>query len=403
MDRHLHIAIVTETYFPQVNGVSRTLERLVDHLLEQGHKVHLLIPDYRGERPAQRQGLAVTTFKAWRLPNYGEILLPLARPATLRRRLREIAPDIVHIATEGPLGWAALRAANRLNIPVVSSYHTNFAQYMESYRLKIVEGLVWKYLRWFHNRTRRTFCPTASIRELLHARGFDRVAVWGRGVDSARFSPHKASRQVREQLGIDADEVVFLYCGRLAAEKNLGMLVEAFKKLEHLKARLLMIGDGPMLNRLRNDCDHRVIFVGYRHGEELARFYAAADVMAFPSLSDTFGNVMLEAMASGLPVIGFDVPGPKDIVQHGHTGELAPAVSAQALYETMKRFFKDAEYRRMLGQNARRYAEEQNWTHINTVVGDGYRECLAATPPASSAKAQQGAATVIPATPTNRR
>ncbi len=386
----MKIAIVTETYFPQVNGVSRTLDRLVEHLLGQGNQVHLLIPDYGEKSPITRDGVGVTSFRGWRLPNYPEILLPFVRPATIKRHLQQFSPDMIHVATEGPLGWAALQAAGKLKIPVVSSYHTNFAQYMQSYRLKAVEGLVWKYLRWFHNRTCITFCPTPSIREVLLEKGVAPVAVWGRGVDATWFSPHKRSEQVREELGFAPEEVVFLYCGRLAAEKNLGMLVEAFNRLEDPRARLLMIGDGPLLNRLKADCDSRVVFAGYRHGEDLARLYAAADVMAFPSVSETFGNVILEAMASGLPVIGFDVPGPKDILQNGATGELVPAVSAQAMHESMTRLLEDAGYRQELGRSARIYAQQQNWSCINKVVSDGYAGCLggeaSTDSPASSRK-----------------
>jgi glycosyltransferase involved in cell wall biosynthesis len=387
MDKHLKIAIVSETFFPQVNGVSRTLDRLVAHLREQGHRIHLLIPDYGEESPVERDGVGVTRFKGWRLPNYPEILLPLVRPATIQKHLWQFAPDLVHIATEGPLGWAALRAAGRLRMPVVSSYHTNFAQYMESYRLRAAAGLAWKYLRRFHNATLKTFCPTPSIREALLEQGFERVAVWGRGVDSRWFDPAKRSGQMREAFGFAEDEVVFLYCGRLAAEKNLGVLVEAFHSLNQPKARLLMIGDGPLMERLKADCDDRTVFAGYRHGEELARLYAAADVMAFPSLSETFGNVILEAMASGLPVVGFEVPGPKDIIQHGWTGELVPAVSAEALAASMRRLCADAGYRRVLGGRARLHAEMQSWARINGVVSDGYAECLAA---GSSAPVQPG-------------
>ncbi|OHB29201.1 MAG: hypothetical protein A2X84_05955 [Desulfuromonadaceae bacterium GWC2_58_13] len=376
MNDHLKIAIVTETYFPQVNGVSRTLDRLVEHLLGQNHRVHLFIPDYGGGVQAARAGVEVTAFAGWRLPNYPEILLPLVRPATLKRHLRAAAPDIVHVATEGPLGWAALQAARGLGIPVVSSYHTNFAQYMESYRLKSAAGVIWTYLRWFHNRTSKTFCPTPSIRDILKERKFERVTVWSRGVDSGWFSPRKRSWQLREQLGFIDDEVVFLYCGRLAAEKNLLMLLEAFYLLDEPKARLLMIGDGPLKDRLQSECDYRVMFAGYRHGEELARYYAAADVMTFPSLSETFGNVILEAMASGLPVIGFDVPGPKDIIQNGKTGEIVTTVSSMALSGSMKSLFGHAGYRRSLGQGARLYAEQQNWSSINRVVSDVYIECL---------------------------
>lgn len=376
MVKSLKVALVSETYFPQINGVSRTLERLVEHLRAEGHRVHLFIPDYGEGCPEQRDGLEVSAFNSWRLPNYPEIHLPVVRPATLCRHLQRAAPDLMHVATEGPLGWAALRAARRLKIPVVSSYHTNFAQYLDSYRLKAAEGLAWRYLRWFHNRTGATFCPTPSIRKMLEDRGFSSVRVWSRGVDSQAFHPDGRCPGMRRSWGFADDEVVFLYCGRLAVEKNLALLMEAFALLESPRARLLIIGDGPLMATLKADGDPRVVFAGYRQGEELARLYACADVMAFPSLSETFGNVILEAMASGLPVIGFDVPGPKDIIQNGLTGELLPDVSSRALRDSMRRLLEDEDYRRKLGKNARNYAERQNWSRINGVVSDGYARCL---------------------------
>ena len=376
MVKSLKVALVSETYFPQINGVSRTLERLVEHLRAEGHRVHLFIPDYGDGCPEQRDGLEVSAFKSWRLPNYPEIHLPVVRPATLCRHLQRVAPDLMHVATEGPLGWAALHAARRLKIPVVSSYHTNFAQYLDSYRLKAAEGVAWRYLRWFHNRTGATFCPTPSIRKMLEDRGFSTVRVWSRGVDSQAFHPDGRCPGMRKSWGFTDDEVVFLYCGRLAVEKNLALLMEAFALLESPRARLLIIGDGPLMAPLKAGGDPRVVFTGYRQGEELARLYACADVMAFPSLSETFGNVILEAMASGLPVIGFDVPGPKDIIQNGLTGELLPDVSSRALRDSMCRLLEDVDYLRKLGKNARIYAERQNWSRINGVISDGYARCL---------------------------
>ncbi len=353
----------------------------------------MLIPRYRENPPTEKPGLGISMFPALALPNYPEILLPFATPGRLRRLLRAQAPDVMHIATEGPLGWAALRAARSLGLPVISSYHTNFSQYLGAYRLGFVEGPAWRYLRWFHNRTARTFCPTASIRDLLRAKGFARVGIWGRGVDGGRFHPAKRDPELRRSLGFAPEDRVFVYCGRLAAEKNLPLLMSAFRHLASPRARLLLIGDGPLREQLAAQADTRVVFTGYRQGEELARLYAAADVMTFPSLTETFGNVMLEAMAAGLPVVGFNVPGPKDVIRPGETGRLLETIDAAALAGAMAELMEDEQERRRLGVNARAYALRQNWFAINDVVRQAYQELCRerpAKPGAQSSLAPQG-------------
>lgn len=367
----MRITLVTETYFPQINGVSRTLDRLVTGLREQGDQVQLLIPRYREPGEARPDDLSVVGYPAFALPFYREILLPLVTPGRIRRQLQSFKPDIVHIATEGPLGWAALRAARQLKLPTVSSFHTLFPAYLRSYGIGLLAPLAWRYLRWLHNATGATFCPTPSIRELLLEQGFENVRIWGRGVDSQRFNPAKRDPQLRRQLGFADNETVFLYAGRLAAEKNLPMLAEAIRHLDRPEARLLLVGDGPLRKQLESRQDPRLVFTGYQRGEELARFYASADVMVFPSLTDTFGNVMLEAMASGLPVLGYRVPGPKDVIKDGVTGELVKEVSARAMAETMRHWLKGAIDLEYFATRARQEAASKSWSAINATV----REC----------------------------
>jgi glycosyltransferase involved in cell wall biosynthesis len=368
----MRISLVTETYFPQINGVSRTLDRLVNSLREQGDEIQLLIPRYRDQGEPLPDDLTVVGFPAVALPFYREILLPVVTPGTIRRQLQSFTPDLVHIATEGPLGWAALRAARKLGLPTVSSFHTLFPAYLGSYGLGCLAPLAWRYLRWLHNATAATFCPTPSISELLEYRGFRNLQIWGRGVDSSRFHPAKRDVELRRQLGFGDDETVFLYAGRLAAEKNLPMLTEAIERIDRPDVRLLLIGDGPLRKQLENRRDPRLVFTGYRRGEELARLYAVADVMVFPSLTDTFGNVMLEAMASGLPVLGFQVPGPRDVIRDGVTGELVGEVSASALAGTMQQWLKGAIDLAYFSIRARREAESKSWSAINATVRNTY-------------------------------
>ncbi|MGE4545323.1 MAG: glycosyltransferase family 4 protein [Pedobacter sp.] len=369
----LRITLVTETYMPQINGVSRTLGRLVEHCLRQGDQVQLMVPEYEEECEAI-SGLIRHSWRGWQLPFYREIQLPMVAPRHLRRELRNFSPDVVHIATEGPLGWSALRACRQLGLPVVSSYHTNFPQYLSAYKLGRLEPVAWRYLRWFHNATRATLCPTSTTRDLLVQRGFEHVKVWGRGVDTRLFDPARRNLAVRRELGIGDHEVVAVYAGRLAAEKNLPLLMDAWQnRPADGPDRLLLIGDGPLRASLQAAAIEGVVFAGYRRGEDLAQSYAAGDLFVFPSLTDTFGNVMLEAMASGLPVIGFDVAGPRDIVRHGETGLIIQERTIGALARAMAHLTIMAQQRQCMGQAARMYAKTQCWDHILEQVREQYQ------------------------------
>ena len=378
MNRPLRITLVTETYFPQVNGVSRTLDRLVRHCSGLHDQMQLLLPRYPQGTTELPPGVETLDWRAVPLPFYREVVLPLATPGMVTKALAGFHPDVVHIATEGPLGWAALRAARRLQLPVVSSYHTNFAEYLGMYHAGWLAPLCWSYLRRFHNATRMTFCPTSSTRRELEVRGFRNVCVWSRGVDSVRFHPDKRDLELRAALGIAPKDIVLAYVGRLAAEKNLDMLAEAWRAFpERNRCRLLFIGDGPLRRRLAERAGDRCIFAGYRHGEELARMYASADLFVFPSLTETFGNVVLEAMASGLPAIAFAVQGPGDIIEDGCTGRLVTTVHADALRQTMSTVVTDEQHRFQMARRARRHAETQSWERIMSGLRNCYLDTLA--------------------------
>lgn len=385
MKCNLRISLVTETYFPQINGVSRTLDRLVRHCVGAGDQVQVLLPRYSQGSSEIPTNVEFHDWRAIPLPFYPEILLPLATPAMVARRLGSFCPDLVHIATEGPLGWAAQRAAHRLNLPVVSSYHTNFADYLAMYRAKLLASLCWGYLRRFHNNTLMTFCPTATTRRELEARGFRNVSVWGRGVDGECFHPAKRDAALRSEFGIGPDDVVLVYVGRLAAEKNIEMLMDAWQRLpEKDRCWLLFVGDGPLRQRIEEQSGHRWLFAGYRQGDELARYYASADLLVFPSLTETFGNVVLEAMASGLPAIGFAVQGPGDIIGHGNTGLLVNNIQADSLMRAMSELILNPSLRREMGASARRYAEAQSWERIMGGLRADYWGVLGMQPSSNS-------------------
>lgn len=360
----MRITIVTETYFPQVNGVSRTLGQLVRVLTEAGDEVQLIHPDY-GEPPSHEQHLLVRSFN---LPFYRELFLPLPPFGKIRRAIDAFRPELVHIATEATLGLNVLRHVRRRKYPVVSSFHTNFDQYTAHYRIGWTKGLIWRYLRWFHNRTLETYVPSRATIAELEGRGFQRLVLWPRGVDGTVFRPDRPGRDaVRAALGIGPDDVVIGHVSRIAAEKNVGYLADALEVVEAARpqVRVLVVGDGPARPGMEARLGKAARFVGYRSGEDLADHYAAADLFAFTSLTETFGNVILEAMASGLPVVAVRAGGPGDTVRPGQTGLLIepdqpPTTFAAALLSLVD----DHERRRRMAHDARAYALSQTWDAI---------------------------------------
>lgn len=298
----MRLVIATDAWRPQVNGVVRSLEHMLAQAPRFGVEVALIAPD---------------GFRSLPLPTYGEIRLSLASPAALVRHLDGADPTHVHVATEGPIGWAARAACLREGRPFTTSYHTRFPEYLAA-RAPVPPALSYAWLRRFHNAGRGTMVSTPSLERELLGRGFRNLLRWSRGVDTALF-------RARPDASLGLKRPVFLYVGRLAVEKNLG----AFLELD-LPGTKVVVGDGPARGRLRQ-LYPEACFLGPLGGESLAQAYAAADVFVFPSLTDTFGIVLLEALASGLPIAAFPVAGPLDVVGDSGTGVLDADLRAAAL------------------------------------------------------------------------
>lgn len=317
----MRIAYVTETYPPELNGVALTVERTVRHLRKRGHVVDLIRPRQPEDSDADDPSQWLTA--GWPIPLYPDLRYGFAMASALRRRFAHTRPDLVHLATPGPLPWVALRAARATGVPATSDFRTNFHQYSGYYHLGAFESLIVRILRRFHNRTARTFVPTRTVERELAAAGFRNLAVVGRGVDTARFCPARRSDALRDLWGVRADARVLLSVGRVAAEKNIALALRAFESLRQRQpdAQMVVVGDGPLRRRL--EAEHPAVrFVGVQRGDALAACYASADLFVFPSLSETFGNVTLEALASGLPVVAFDVAAAAEHVTHGVNGLL---------------------------------------------------------------------------------
>jgi glycosyltransferase involved in cell wall biosynthesis len=323
----LRIAIVTETFPPEVNGVAMTLGRIVEGLLRRGHAVQLVRPRQASEsRIPAPEGLDEVLCQGIQLPTYKELRFGLPLKSRLTKIWKEKRPDIVHVATEGPLGWSAVAAARKLQLPVTSSFHTNFHSYSQHYGMGLLKTPIESYLRKLHNRTDATMVPTKALMQELRGRGFNNVTLLSRGVATDHFAPAKRSQMLRSSWGVSPDGVVVLFVSRLAKEKNVGLVISAFRaiKLRLPSAKLVFVGDGPMRKQLQESCPEAV-FAGVRKNEDLAAHYASGDLFLFPSLTETFGNVVPEALASGLAVLSYAQAGAKELIISGQNGVLVPA------------------------------------------------------------------------------
>lgn len=362
----LHIALVTETFPPEINGVANTLARLVEGLRGRGHHVQLVRPRQSVDpRCAADQDLLLT--RGWPLPGYPGLQWGQSSMHKLLRSWQRQRPDVLYIATEGPLGLSALRAARRLQIPVVSGFHTNFQHYTEHYGFPMLSRALIYYLRWLHNRSQMTLVPSVSQQIELQRRGFNNLALLARGVDSQLFHPAKRCSALRERWGLAEQDIAIVYVGRLAPEKNLALLSTSFQALQRAhpqqRLKLILVGDGPQRASLQQQLPD-AIFCGLQCGEALAAHYASGDVFMFPSLSETFGNVVLEALASGLGVVAFDQAAAAQHIRHGHNGVLARPDDEQGFIDAASWLLTDQESLRRVRLNARLHASRQGWPAI---------------------------------------
>jgi glycosyltransferase involved in cell wall biosynthesis len=356
----LRIALVTDTYPPEVNGVAMTNDRLRRGLEERGHRVLLLRPR-RADRPRGEGGtLEVPSVP---LPGYPGLRLGLPPLLRMHRALQGFQPDLLHIATEGPLGWGSLVWARRLRVPISSTFHTNFHRYCGDYGASFLQGVALGYLRSFHNRCQLTTVPDDPLRAELEAARFARTALLGRGVDTELFSPARRDESLRSQWGARPGDRVVLFVGRVAAEKNLPLFLEATRRAREVDSRVraVVVGDGPVRRRLQQEWPG-VVFAGMRRGEDLGRHYASADAFWFGSHSETYGNVVAEAMSSGLDVLTFDYAAGRQLIRDGVNGRLAPEGEESAFLEAARAWAEDPGDQGGRQRRARATAETMPWS-----------------------------------------
>lgn len=350
----MRIGIVTETYAPDVNGVALTVQALARGLVRRGHTVDLIRPIHPDTPPLADAGMDVLAVEGAAMPRYSGLRFGLPARFRIERRWRAERPDAIYVATEGPLGWTAVSAARRLGIPVATGFHTRFDFYVGHYGFGALTPFVRRYLARFHRRAQTTLVPTGQLAGELNDLGVHDVRVLRRGVDTARFHPERRDEALRDSWGAGPDAPVVLSVGRVAPEKNLHVVIEAYRALARRvpQARCVIVGDGPGRAALEA-ANPDVIFAGTRRGDELAAFYASADLFVFPSLTETFGNVVLEAMASGIPVVAYAEAAAREFIRNGQNGIRVAPGNEGGLIERAATLGADATVRVAMGHAAR--------------------------------------------------
>ncbi len=328
----MRIAVVTETFPPEINGVALTVQNVVEHLAALGHEMLLTRPEQPGATAvALPGGVHEFRVRGAALPRYPGLRFGWPAGAALRDLWRTQRPDAAYVATEGPLGWSALNVANAFGIPVATGFHTRFDEFVGHYGAGVLTPLAFAWMRRFHNRGQATLVPTRELQRFLEARGFRNVRHLARAVDTRQFHPVQRSKAVRAQWGLAPGQLAVIHVGRIAAEKNLALLARAFHAIQAVRpdARCIVVGDGPALPALR--ARHpEFLFAGLRRGDDLAAHFASGDLFLFPSLTETFGNVTLEAMASGVATVAFDYGAAREHLRDGHSGAAVPFADEDA-------------------------------------------------------------------------
>ena len=362
----LRIAVVTETWPPEVNGVAMTLAKLVQGLSHRNHDVQLIRPrQTKTDSPMSDASLEEVLMRGMPIPRYPELKLGLPSKKTLVKTWTLRRPDVVHIATEGPLGWSALQAAKVLKLPVTSDFRTNFQSYSKHYGVGWLRKPIVAYLRKFHNATACTMVPTRELMRTLSQNGFANLKVVSRGVDTKLFNIAKRDTSLRSSWGATDDTKVLISVGRMAPEKNLDQVLKTYDALKSTGQafKLVMVGDGPLKEQFQKRYPE-IIFPGMLSQTNLAAYYASSDLFIFPSQTETFGNVTLEALASGIPVLAFDCAAARDWVQTGVNGWLIAENNPEGFAAQAVTVFNSKDLLDQITQSTRQQVVHLDWDQI---------------------------------------
>jgi len=362
----LRIAVVTETWPPEVNGVAMTLAKLVQGLSHRNHDVQLIRPrQTKTDSPMSDSSLEEVLMRGMPIPRYPELKLGLPSKKTLVKTWTLRRPDVVHIATEGPLGWSALQAAKVLKLPVTSDFRTNFQSYSKHYGVGWLRKPIVAYLRKFHNATACTMVPTSELMRTLSQNGFANLKVVSRGVDTKLFNISKRDTSLRSSWGATDETKVLISVGRMAPEKNLDQVLKTYEALKSTGQafKLVMVGDGPLKDQFQKRYPE-IIFPGMLTQSNLAAYYASSDLFIFPSQTETFGNVTLEALASGIPVLAFDCAAARDWVQTGVNGWLVAENNPEGFAAQAVTIFNSKDLLEKITQSTRQQVVHLDWDQI---------------------------------------
>jgi len=374
----MRIAVVTETWPPEVNGVAVTLAKLVQSLSHRNHDVQLIRPRQAKIDSAVRDSnLEEVLMRGMPIPRYPELKLGLPSKKNLVKAWTLRRPDVVHIATEGPLGWSALQAAKVLKLPVTSDFRTNFQSYSKHYGVGWLRKPIVAYLRKFHNATACTMVPTRELQRTLGENGFVNLKVVSRGVDTALFNFTKRDLQLRASWGATDQTKVLISVGRMAPEKNLEQVLKVFDALQFMgdQIKLVMVGDGPLKEQFKQRYPN-IIFPGMLTQSDLANYYASSDLFLFPSQTETFGNVTLEALASGVPVLAFDCAAARDWVQTDINGWLIPENRPDDFASKAVEIFKSKNLLEAVTTSTRQQIVHLDWDQIAEQVESVFKDAI---------------------------
>jgi glycosyltransferase involved in cell wall biosynthesis len=373
----MKIAIFSDTFTPEVNGVALTLKRYTDYLETQGVDYRLFVPDTNTPVPNVPQVERLTSIP---FLLYRDLRFTFPNPVQIKHVLNLFRPDLLHIATPFNLGLSGVHFGKKYDIPMIASYHTHFDDYLEYYHLSLLKKWIWKYMEWFHRSMERVYVPSVSTKEkLLERQIHPDIDIWGRGVNHEMFSPDKKEKDFfQKKYGITEKKII-LYVGRIAPEKNINVVLDTFHALaEPVKkdTHLVIAGDGPLGEELAGEYHHKITWTGFLKGEELARAYASSDVFLFPSPTETFGNVVLEALASGLPVIGANAGGVANLIDNGKNGYLCGPKNSHDFARKVESVLDNKYMQQQLSIEARTGAIALSWDKIFSQLFESFDNVL---------------------------